>query len=80
VRSLPGFNTYFRFLIMLTNTRLCYFPELLLSFARHDIRFSKFHLVINLLSLSRSLTYLLLITTELKQNRHELKDISVFLA
>ena len=36
--------------------------------------------MINLLTLSRSLTYLLLITTVLKKNRHELNDTAVCVA
>jgi len=80
MRSLPGFNTCIRFIIMLTNTHHCYLPHLLLSFPHHGIQFSKFHLIVNLPSLSRSPTYLLLITTVLKQIRHELNDTTFFVA
>ena len=59
---------------MITNTHHTYLPKLFLSLPYHSIQFSKFHLIINIPSLSRSPTYLLLITTVLKQSRHELND------
>ena len=67
-----------RHIIMLTNTHHFYLPHMLLSFPHHGIQFSKSHLIINLPSLSVSPTYLLLITTLLKQNRHELNVTTLF--
>jgi hypothetical protein len=78
VRYLPGFYNCIRFSIILTNTQHCYLPELVQSFPHHDIQFRKLHLIIKLPSVSRSPTYLLVITTVLKQIWHELNDTTVF--
>ena len=80
VKILPGFKTCISFIIMLTNTHHCHLPELLLSFPHYGIQFSKFHFIMNLPSLSRSLTYFLLMTTVLKQNRHELNNTAMCFA
>ena len=73
-------HTYISFITMLTNTHHYYLPELIQSFSHHDIQFSKVYLIINLPSLSRSPSYLLLITTVLQQNWHEMKETAVCVA
>ena len=54
-----------------------FLPERSISLPHLDIRFTKFHFIMNLLSLSRSPTYLLFILKILIQNRHEMNEIAV---
>jgi len=57
-----------------------YLPELSVSLPHIRIQLTNIHFIINLPSLSRSLTYLLLLLTILKQNQHEMNETAVCVA
>ena len=65
---------------MLTNTHYFYLPEPLSFLPNLRIQFTNIRLIIKLISLSRSPTYLLLIRKMLIQNRHDLMDTAVCVA